>query len=69
MAKKKLSDQDVEDIREGARNLAFRLLFDESERLRVVKPGENTRQRHRLLAEELEHIARTVLRPAAVRIK
>ena len=64
MAKHKLTDQDHEDIREGARNLAFRMLYDEAERLRATKPGEKIKQRHRLLAEELENIARFVLRPA-----
>jgi hypothetical protein len=64
MAKHKLTEEDMEDLREGARNLAFRMLFDEAERLREVKPGEKLKQRHRLLAEELENIARFILRPA-----
>jgi hypothetical protein len=63
MAKRKLSSEDLEDIQEGARNLAFNLLFSESERLRVVKPGENLKQRRRILAEELEALAKSLIRP------
>jgi len=62
-ARERLSPQDVEDVQEGARNLAFKLLFDEAERLRVVKPGKNVRRKHSLLADELEAIGKSILRP------
>jgi len=58
----RLSPEDVEEVREGARNLAMRLLFDEAERLLVVKPGQKAKQKHKLLARELESIARSIVR-------
>jgi hypothetical protein len=62
-ARRRLSLQDVQDIQVGARNLAFKLLFDEVERLRVVKPGKNVRQKHKILADEIEAIGKSILRP------